>query len=186
MSNSRRSVTRLVGSFMWAIVAVFLAGCWLDATWPPPLPGDSSDAWKQRTAWDLPQQDLTSNIGDWQYVKSASGETLGWGPDIVDGKSVIPVNIFMVDVVPDVQVDNFFVVEDHGSDYTLVSLEKDKGHRLCMAYNGISAEGAQIQTTAMFPGTRAQIGDNVYELKRDGWYLGEELLHKVTAVSPSH
>lgn len=176
---------KLMACIVWAVVVTFVVGCFWDATWPPPLPGDSSGAWKQRTARDLPEQDLTSEIGDWQYVKSTSGETLGWGPDLVDGKNVIPVNIFMVERVPDVQVENFFVVEDYGSDYTLVALDKTKEHRLCMAYGGLSAEGVQIQTTAMFPGTRAQVGENVYELRRDGWYLGEELMHEVTAVPPT-
>ena len=182
-----RKVSAMMTTWLGVMVMVtFVAGCLFDASWPPPLPDGRSDGWAKRTAQQLTEQDLTANIGGWQYVKSVDGETLGWGPDLVDGKNVIPVNIFTVERVPDVQVENFFVVEDYGSDYTLVSLEQAKEHRLCMAYNGISAQGVQIETTAMFPGTRAQVGDKVYELRRDGWYLGEEKLHSVTAVTPSH
>jgi hypothetical protein len=185
VTNARSSMMRLIATIVWAVVVTFVAGCLFDASWPPPLPEGRSDGWNKRNAQQLTEQDLTANIGDWQYEKSVDGETLGWGPNLVDGKQVIPMNIFMVELVPDVQVDNFFVVEDYGSDYTLVALDKTKEHRLCLAYNGITAEGAQIQTTAMFPGTRAQVGENVYELRRDGWYLGEELMHSVTAVPPS-
>jgi len=128
---------------------------------------------------------MSFNMDGWQHVKSADGEALAWGPDIVDGTSVIPVNIFTVEQVPDVRINNYFVVEDYGNDYTLVRLEKGKGHRLCMITD-ISAEGIQLETTATFPGTRAQIGDNIYELKPEGWYLGDVLLHPVIAVPPKH
>ncbi len=168
-----------------AAVIVLLFGCSQDAAWPPPLEGDTGDGWTGRSLKGVSTPVFEPHIDGWQHVKSAEGEAIGWGPDIVDGEALLPVNIFTIDQMPDVRINNLFVVKDYGRDYTLVALNRDEGHRLCMAYRGISAEGILIETTAIFPGTRARIGDRIFELKPDGWYLGDTLVHHVTAVPPN-
>lgn len=158
-------------------------GCRRKIEWPPPIGQSQGKAWFEHTIKDLPSSERSAKFGGWGSVRAGDDRGIySSGPCLVEGEILIGENIFMLEKVPYLSAENFFVVVDYGKDYTLIRLEEKAGHRLCLAEGGINVGGIQLESTASLPGSRVVVGNRVYEHRRDGWYSGGQLVRAVESV----
>lgn len=166
--------TALLGAFL------LCCGCGMKEgngrNWPPPLDDTRTGDWSARSRIDLPETERSAEFEGWGSATAGDGGGIYTsGPCLVEGEILVPENIFLIDVLPDLEAKNSFAVVDYGNDYTVIRLERDKGHRLCLGQRGVDEAGIHLESTAALPGACVTVAGQIYEHRPDGWYVEGEL-----------
>lgn len=74
-----------------------------------------------------------ATFGSWSPIKNAAGRVIGYGFDLTSGEVVLP-NVFLSVPPSELRVTNSYEAEDLGADYSLITLDPTKKHRLTVQY----------------------------------------------------
>ncbi|PQA88198.1 hypothetical protein CW354_07785 [Marinicaulis flavus] len=122
-----------------------------------------SDGWVEVYADSSKQPD--------EYGQHAGSAMTVKGQDFeIDG------NIFLFPVRQDKFLDTEFIVVAYNDEKTSIRVRPDTDDRFAFLEVMTEIDGRReraLDFSSMMPGARAHVGDAIYELHKDGWYLGE-------------
>jgi hypothetical protein len=121
----------------------------------------------------------TAKFGSWSllFKDSDRSRAIAWGPCLNDGEVIIP-NMFIIDSVLKIWIDNFFIAEDSENNLLKVKLTDKNTHKLCIFVD----DKRRFVLTAAYPGTKVLYKEKIYERKQDGWYADGSLLYQKTTA----
>jgi hypothetical protein len=120
---------------------------------------------------DFPQ-DAVLNFKDWVNVKVNGEEHMAFISK--NGKAKLSSNLFSPDKPMEGSIDNQFEVVYFDENQTLISADSTKNDKIIFIYLGIG----NLKETFSYPGMHVRYQGKVYELRKDGWYLNNRIIHK--------
>ena len=150
--------------------------------WPPePVPLDSISSIPDSLVGRL--QFGSGDLGQgWGYVFSKPGggleDVIGWGPLVVNGYADLPFCIFTISKPSKGYAPNQYEVIYFDSSKTRIRLLHERRDFVCICYECYDTDSlgviANSFTTAS---TQVIYRGKYYQLKDDGWYIDDKLLH---------
>jgi len=148
-----------------------------ESRWPPARPD---------TVSSIPDSligKLQMGSGDfgqgWGYVfrDSAMSRQVGWGPLIASGTLDLPFCLFNIERPIALYAPNQYEVIDFDSSMTRVRIEAASGDQVCMWLDDDRGIFHTPSDALLYAGSRVRLSGQVYELRKDGWYLTGQCVH---------
>lgn len=90
----------------------------------------------------------------------------------------VPYNVFQAEPAKDLYVESQFEVLYADGDRTQIRATKAAGDGIALQMGRFNPNrGRDYDTLLVVAGTRVRCGEAVYEIRREGWFLGGELKH---------